>query len=155
MKALSLIDCRPEVLSFAILMERELRANDHKGGWKGDDPDVLAVRVEEEAGELRRAAIDWMGHVAHSEKTLRAAVAEESADVANMAMMVADTAGALPPAPTLGPDHAGALSRLIDAWESLPGGKSYSMKVVEAWLIDKMAPAINEARSILGRRASS
>ncbi|KFC64011.1 hypothetical protein FG93_05521 [Bosea sp. LC85] len=155
MTTLGLKDCRPEVLSFALLMERELRANDHKSGWKGDCPDTLAERVEEEAEELRRASIDWMGHVAHSERPLSEAVAEEAADVANMAMMVADVCNALPPAPSIDNGQAAALAGLVDAWESLPGGKFYSMKVIEAWLIDKMAPAVNQARALLGRSVSA
>ena len=101
---------RPEVYAFALLMERELRTNDHKPGWKHDEPDALASRVVEEAAELRSLfsrdtdtqdvprAPRWSVH--------RHQVAAEAADVANMAMMVADVCGCLdatlsgqPPAP--------------------------------------------------------
>jgi hypothetical protein len=46
---------RPEVLAFAALMETKLRENDHKGGWKQDEPIALVKRVEQETNELRRA----------------------------------------------------------------------------------------------------
>ena len=95
---LKLSDCRPEVLAFALLMERELRANDHKPGWKEDSPEVLAQRVRQEAAELLEVASD---HYANTRTPvpplLRDKIAEETADVANMAMMVADVCGALQP----------------------------------------------------------
>lgn len=43
---------RPEVLAFAIAMERELRANDHKGGWKGCHPIELVNHLNDEVKEL-------------------------------------------------------------------------------------------------------
>lgn len=42
-----------------------------------------------------------------------------------------------------------ALASVIVAWESLTGNRHYSSKVVEAWLIDKMKPAIDQARAAL------
>lgn len=92
MTDLTLADCRPEVLAFALLMERELRANDHKGGWKNDNLFNLLERAQEELQELedvlspgtRASLADW-----------RSQVASEAADVANMVMMVADVSGAL------------------------------------------------------------
>lgn len=91
---LVLSDCRDEVLKFALLMERELRANEHKGGWKNDHADALADRVVEEAGELRDVAMLAECHNPVP-ADIRAKVAEEAADVANMAMMVADVCGCL------------------------------------------------------------
>ncbi len=79
------LDMRPEVLAFAWLMERELRANDHKPGWKQDDAQLLALRMLEEGQELLRAVY----------KSSRHKIGEEAADVANMAMMVADVCDAL------------------------------------------------------------
>jgi NTP pyrophosphatase (non-canonical NTP hydrolase) len=100
---------RPEVLAFARLMERELRANDHKPGWKNDRIGQLAPRVVQEADELlravRRLEERWgehlcggpdRGSVRMSDADMRQSVVEEAADVANMAMMVADVLGALP-----------------------------------------------------------
>jgi NTP pyrophosphatase (non-canonical NTP hydrolase) len=86
---------RPEVVAFANLMERELRANDHKPGWKNDDADVLARRVMEEATELLDAVAESSALRTHLTASEKARVAEEAADVANMAMMVADVSGAL------------------------------------------------------------
>lgn len=75
---------RPEVLAFARLMERQLRANDHKPGWKNDTPVALMRRLEEEAQELN-GALGWSP----------VEVALEAADVANFAMMIADVCGCL------------------------------------------------------------
>jgi NTP pyrophosphatase (non-canonical NTP hydrolase) len=96
---------RPEVAAFALLMERELRTNDYKGGWKDDQAWKLVPRVNEEAQELRDLVRDAkLGTIAAADldqpfgcfATLREAVGSEAADVANMAMMVADVCGALP-----------------------------------------------------------
>lgn len=84
---------RPAVQRFALLMERELVENDHKGGWADDTPAELLRRLREEVAEVadrikRRKAWDrenWPG-----------VVASECADVANFAMMIADQAGGLP-----------------------------------------------------------
>ena len=97
MKASEKIIPRREILAFAVLMEIELRANDHKGGWKADKPFPLSYRVLEEAAELQRAA--YLYHPPGSaffDGRERANVASEAADVANMAMMVADVCQALP-----------------------------------------------------------
>ena len=105
---LTLADCRPEVLAFALLMEQELRANDHKPGWKDDRPLDLAWRVKEEAQELYNAVWDATHFATPLDdeqldaptpdglKSLRQRIASEAADAANMAMMVADVCGALP-----------------------------------------------------------
>jgi hypothetical protein len=81
---------RPEVEAFAVAMETELRANDHKGGWKRKHPsdpcpfysEDCLDRLDEEVSELRKAT---------KETTLA-----EAADVANFAMMYADIRDALP-----------------------------------------------------------
>lgn len=86
--------CRREVLDFAVLMERELRANDFKGGWSRDTAVSLCRRVQEEAQELSQE----MPHHAQQRNLpidKRRKIAEEAADVANMAMMVADVCGCL------------------------------------------------------------
>ncbi len=83
---------RPEIIAFAFLMEKELRNNDHKSGWKGDSPLKLAKRVREEADELEEVAFDASTLGAEN---FREKVGEEAADVANMAMMVADVCGCL------------------------------------------------------------
>jgi NTP pyrophosphatase (non-canonical NTP hydrolase) len=87
---------RPEVAAFADLMERELRANDHKPGWKGENPWPLLDRLREELGEL------WDELQPGSRTNIgawRGRVGAEAADVANFAMMIADVCGALSVAP--------------------------------------------------------
>ena len=69
---------RPSVRRFAELMERELRANDHKGGWSDDAPNALLARLIEETGEMARAMV------------IGGDVAKEAADVANFAMMLSE-----------------------------------------------------------------
>ena len=87
---------RQEVLVFARLMEKELRANDHKRGWKNDSAVILAQRVREEADELWEAAKAYCWNYPNSPRACdREIIAEEAADVANMAMMVADVSGCL------------------------------------------------------------
>ncbi len=79
------IDLRPEVLAFAAEMERNLRANDNKGGWRGMRIGPLVRRLREETEELCEALI--LGD--------RPAIRSEAADVGNIAMMIADVSGAL------------------------------------------------------------
>lgn len=126
---LTIADLRPEVVAFALLMERELRVNDHKGGWKNDDIRGLTAHAEAEMRELDRAVahldrqIGWReanyprergnGWSRINQETgklevgfyyradgderrgLLTEVISEAADLANMAMMVADVAGSL------------------------------------------------------------
>ncbi|MGO1303645.1 MAG: hypothetical protein ACTMKV_02550 [Sphingomonas parapaucimobilis] len=82
------ITLRPEVAAFAALMEQQLRANDHKGGWKNDTSFALWSRLLQEAIELNEARAT---RNPDSER-----IGREAADVANFAMMVADVMGALP-----------------------------------------------------------
>lgn len=88
---------RREVEAFADAMEAQLRANDHKGGWKMDKPEDLFVRLTEEASELDHEI---------AQKYIRetlfdpSEVVKEAADVANFAMMIADVCGALRPTPS-------------------------------------------------------
>ncbi|MCY1649110.1 3'-5' exoribonuclease [Caulobacter sp. SL161] len=83
---------RPEVVAFADLMEQQLRANDHKGGWKGDTSDALYQRLLEEAEELSQA-LAWRSALFGDADPDR--IGREAADVANFAMMIADASGAL------------------------------------------------------------
>lgn len=45
-----------------------------------------------------------------------------------------------------------ALTKFVDAWESLPGGQSYSPEEVGHWMKSKLHPAVCEARKVLGRK---
>lgn len=79
-----LSELRSEVIIFAQMMERQLKANDHKTGWKNDAPFDLMERLWEEANELNNTPF-----------VLADKIGKESADVANFAMMVADVCGGL------------------------------------------------------------
>ncbi len=102
---------RPEVVALASLMERQLRANDRKGGWRGVPEYELLKRLREETDELsdaltRRATLTG--------ERLIENVGREAADVANFAMMIADVCGALPVATHPTPP---AVERLVEAGE--------------------------------------
>jgi hypothetical protein len=101
---LTLEGCRPQVRAFALLMERELRANDHKGGWRACAREWLAKRARQETKELKRAVREAVviedatrGLSDGPMIAARNRIAEEAADVANFAMMVADKFGCLDP----------------------------------------------------------
>jgi len=89
---------RPEVAAFAQAMEATLRRNDHKGGWKEEDPTWLAERATEELKELDLALQCYRSQpCSHhdSEESARRSVLHEATDVANFCLMVADNCGAL------------------------------------------------------------
>lgn len=81
---------RPEVRAFADLMEAQLKANDHKPGWKNDDWRALRMRLGDEMRELFAACVRKETGRDHAD------IGPEAADVANFAMMIADVCGALP-----------------------------------------------------------
>ena len=76
---------RPEVASFAALMEAELRKHDDRPGWKNEDVQWLFSRLKDESTELIKA-IHTKGPIS---------IGREAADVANFAMMIADVYGGL------------------------------------------------------------
>lgn len=96
-------DVRPEVAAFALLMERKLRENDHKGGWQSESTAYLSRRCGNELKELREALAalhrdrmrGWPPIDASKRAKLIATIGREAADVANFAMMLADVSGAL------------------------------------------------------------
>jgi hypothetical protein len=79
---------RPEVERFAMGMERKLRQNDHKGGWKQMSVDEMIERLDEEVEELKKAL-----HPMRKDNPQR--VFKEAVDIANFCMFIADNAGAL------------------------------------------------------------
>lgn len=91
------LDMRPCVLRFALLMERKLRENDHKGGWDEEHEDYLLKRLREETVELSKAINVFAHHASEGvvPRGTKEHVGREAADVANFAMMLADNAGAL------------------------------------------------------------
>lgn len=80
---------RPEVQAFARLVETQLRVNDHKGGWSGCSPEWLVAKLAEELGEVARYV------VRRADRGHAADVARECADIAAVAMMLADVCGGL------------------------------------------------------------
>lgn len=87
-----LISRRREVQWFSCEMEAVLRANDHKGGWHGEDAGWLVERLREEVDELAKALDAHRAELASRERYVAktATVIREAADVANFAMMIAD-----------------------------------------------------------------
>lgn len=94
---------RPEVLAFALQMERKLKANDHKGktGWKDGSPfstrENLKHKLEEEFHELRDAVLEQK-YATHPTSVITPTeanqnVMDEAADLANICMMLADNYG--------------------------------------------------------------
>ena len=70
---------REPVLWFAGMMESKLQENDHKGGWDNCTFQYLFQKLDEEVKELTTCISE--------EKAI-----QEAADVANIAMMIADRA---------------------------------------------------------------
>jgi len=71
---------REPVEWFSIRMEAKLRANDHKGGWRGMGHHDLLELLDREFEELTEAI----------EVGSAAGIIDEAVDVANFAMMIAD-----------------------------------------------------------------
>ena len=82
---LTINDCRPEVLAFAVLMELKLRHNDHKAHWSTLKHSDALILLDTEVEELNDAV----------QKYGSTEIAFEAADVANCAMFLADNAGGL------------------------------------------------------------
>lgn len=87
------IRVRPEVARFAIDMEYVLLANDHKGGWGPEQNPANTIqffkdKLEEEVDELRYEMNEIDEDRGDPSKLL-----QEAADVANIAMMIADNWG--------------------------------------------------------------
>jgi len=82
---------RQEVVWFAEYMEKTLKENDYKGGWKECGLEFLLNRLREEVFELERAIGVNCPHCGHKrEPETWRNIVSESADVANFAMMIAD-----------------------------------------------------------------
>lgn len=98
------INVRPEVAAFALAMEAQLKANDHKTGWKNDDPRGLFARLVQESDELKNElredgcgcrSAGECGHIFYRWSGTAKAILKEAADVANFSMMIADVCGGL------------------------------------------------------------
>lgn len=143
---------RPEVRAFADLMEAQLRANDHKPGWKSDPVWPLIERLHEECSELHREVDvgDEPGTPAWISR-----VGNEAADVANFAMMIADVCGALP-APTSPPQATNSeVERLTKAAKVLRDVVPYAMKaLMETGSRDNLLLAVRLHRADADVRAA-
>jgi NTP pyrophosphatase (non-canonical NTP hydrolase) len=96
------------VNAFADEMEARLAANRHKGdrsGWAKESPRWLMQRLQQEIVELHsalRLACPECGHrraETEADPYSSSEVIAECADIANFAMMIADVAGGMRPAP--------------------------------------------------------
>lgn len=81
---------RPVVMWFAGLMESKLREHDDLPGWRGDSDHFLLERLKEEQAELA-SEVEGEGGGTEWDIIMRhVRIQKEAADVANMAMMLAD-----------------------------------------------------------------
>lgn len=80
-----MIEVRKPLERFVQKMESVLRANDHKGGWSRCSKQFLLDKLHEEVSELDQ--------VIRNKPYDRTALANEAADVANIAMMIYDNWG--------------------------------------------------------------
>lgn len=53
MQELKIDDVRPEVKNFAIAMEKRLRKNDYKGGWRKEKPAYFVNKIIKHSRQLR------------------------------------------------------------------------------------------------------
>ena len=83
---------RPEVEKFADLMEQVLQDNDWKGGWANYSMQWLFLKLIEEVAELGFLVRE--PNIYNPERQ-REMIKRESADIANIAMMIADKTGTL------------------------------------------------------------
>jgi len=85
---------RQSVQNFAQEMERKLRDNEHKGNWLNTDLLDMLDKLTEEKQELVRAVkkhnANYYSPNQPIDKNIMQQVTDEAADVANIAMMVAD-----------------------------------------------------------------
>lgn len=73
---------RPEVQKFAEEMEKQLRANEHKGGWEDCDSGFLMSELEKNFNALWRL-----------QPSDKAGILRRATNIANFAMMIADNWG--------------------------------------------------------------
>jgi len=87
-----IVSLRESVLWFAIEMEKKLKANDHKGGWRNCTLQYLSMRLTQERKELYDAIENRRGSFfgdSHTDEE----IIKECADIANYALMIADGFG--------------------------------------------------------------
>ncbi len=93
------LEIRPPLKAFAIIMEQKLKDNDYKGGWASCESSELLRMLKEEVYELEEILNkkEWSRHGRSAGENVSLtdvsgeAIAKECADVANFAMMIADS----------------------------------------------------------------
>ena len=80
---------RAAVRRFAQEMERVLRKNDYKSGWKGMHHPEIIQRLHQELHEIEREIITWQ-HLHRDSDRLPEKLIAEAVDVANFTMMILD-----------------------------------------------------------------
>lgn len=73
---------RSEVRWFANEMEKQLKLNEHKGGWQNSSYGYLIAKINEEIKELE---LELEAEILNYQRIIK-----EAADVGNFAMMIAD-----------------------------------------------------------------
>lgn len=93
-KDLTLDDCRPLVRKMALEMERQLRANDYKGGWDVVCPGYLQYSLMRNLAKLHYEIVfaSEQGRDALDGNALR----RRAANIANYAAMIVDVMDAWP-----------------------------------------------------------
>lgn len=94
MTALTLADCRREILALAVQMEAELRANAHKPALREGTQELFDLLVEIKYRDLSPEQLDAPGR--HGLISIRQRVANTTAGIAALAMMIARSCAALP-----------------------------------------------------------
>lgn len=117
---------RPEVRAFALAMEAKLRENDHRPGWKGDDPARLLERLREEADEVGELLAFNAYRLAPRD------MLDECADVANFAMMIADVCGGLAVEAPASVDKCKLCGATNAPWEGDPLGAGMGRRMHRA-----------------------
>ena len=88
------ISLRSEVLKFAKEMEKQLRANEHKGHWRNCAYGFLLKELDKNLDNLKYLNENRGGNLVEIRKNMRTAVIR-CANIANFAMMFADNCGGL------------------------------------------------------------
>lgn len=90
------VEIRPEVQSFAGLMEQVLRTNDPKGDLENCSLAYLLSRMYDGVDEVKTEIVTYTNarlrypHMVKDLERLEDSIKKECADVANFAMMIAD-----------------------------------------------------------------
>lgn len=104
------MEARTEIIGFAEIMEQKLKENDHKSHWTEESYSYLLERLEEEVSELKEkiSKIRFGGGRALADESIEGIlepepedIQRECADVANFAMMIADSIKKLSASPLL------------------------------------------------------